>query len=73
MVAETTTGCLISAEATGEGGTLPEELGKQVSALLLDEVHNGGCIDTVSQSLVLVLMALCPEDVSKVLNHTLAC
>lgn len=43
-----------------------EELGKSAAFQLLEEVHKGGCVDTSHQPLLLTLMALCPEDVSKV-------
>jgi hypothetical protein len=45
---------------------LPEDLGSSAASLLLDEIGRGGCIDSSLQPLVFTLMALCPEDVSRV-------
>jgi RNA 3'-terminal phosphate cyclase-like protein len=55
--------------ATGAGAApvpLPEDLGRAAAAQLLDEIARGGCVDTIVQPLVFTLMALCPEDVSRV-------
>ncbi|KAM8961479.1 RNA 3'-terminal phosphate cyclase-like protein [Pelodytes ibericus] len=72
LVAETTEGFFISAELAskpqGEGTTvLPEDLGKECAKLLLEEIYRGGCVDSINQSLVLLLMTLGQQDVSKVL------
>jgi RNA 3'-terminal phosphate cyclase-like protein len=45
---------------------LPEDLGLQGAALLLEEVRRGGCIDTGAHSIAFLLMCLCPEDVSRI-------
>lgn len=76
LVAETTTGCLISAEAVSNHGaqdldekrtpSLPEDLGTQASRLLLEEIRRGGVVDSSHQGLLFLLCALCPEDVCKV-------
>lgn len=66
LVAETTTGCALGTELVGSGGMLPEDLGKEAANRLLNEVANRGCVDTMNQSLVLLLMTLCPEIISKV-------
>lgn len=66
LVAESTTGCLVAIDVHAEEGSLPEEIGQRGSALLLEEVRRGGCVDSVGQALVLLLMALGPEDVSRV-------
>ncbi len=70
--------CTGAARGTGEGAAaaaaaaaaapppLPEELGRAAAALLLDEIERGGCVDSRAQPLVLLLMALGPEDVSRV-------
>jgi RNA 3'-terminal phosphate cyclase-like protein len=78
LVAESTEQCLGAAELSAEGGILPEELGKKVAELLLEEISMGGCVDSRHQSMALLLMLLCPEDVSKVrlgklTPHTIAC
>lgn len=78
LVAETTTGCLISAESAASQSTmnhepdekqsivLPEDLGNQAARLLLEEIRQGGVVDSSHQGLVFILCALCPEDVCKV-------
>jgi RNA 3'-terminal phosphate cyclase-like protein len=72
LVAETTTGVLISAECTAGGpaaassGEMPEDIGILGANLLLEEIRRGGVIDTLHQPLVLMLMAMGPEDVCKV-------
>jgi len=76
LVAETTSGVLISVERTAntrkEGandnsrGELPEDIGRECAAMLLKEIHMGGVIDRMHQPLILQLMVLTPEDVSKV-------
>jgi RNA 3'-terminal phosphate cyclase-like protein len=66
LVAETTTGVFLGAEAAAEGGQLPEDVASLASHLLCEEISKGGCVDTTNQGLVLLLMTLSPEDVSKV-------
>ncbi len=65
LVAETTTGCLIGAEAVGEEGSVPEDVGALAVKRLLEEVSGRGCVDMPSQSLFLLYMALTPADVSQ--------
>ena len=67
LVAKTTEDCLISAECTASrSGLLPEDVGRKAALMLCQEVANRGCVDTSNQSLVLLLMVLGPEDVSKI-------
>ncbi|KAJ3297440.1 rRNA-processing endoribonuclease [Borealophlyctis nickersoniae] len=98
LVAETTTGALLSSECAfqprakpnlnqtegqsetgevaGEGLAsmlvndysfpTPEDLGVRAARLLLQEIRKGGCVDTVSQWLSVLYLALGPEDVGKV-------
>lgn len=80
MVAETTTGCLLSAEGAAltqshdededtekqEKAMLPEDIGSRAAMLLLEEIREGGVVDSTHQSLLFLLCALCPEDVSKI-------
>lgn len=81
VFAETTSGCRISADTAicysreGEGEMeddekkdliRPEELGEQVASLLLQEIEQGGVVDSAHQGLLFLLCALCPQDVSKV-------
>ena len=63
VVAETTTGCLISADATVSYPNVdemseqsekpeimsPEDLGEQVASMLLEEVAQGGVVDSTHQ------------------------
>lgn len=66
LVAETTNGCLFGSEACGGAGQLPEDVGLVAAKLLLEEVQNGGCVDSANQGLILTLAVLCPEDVSRI-------
>ncbi|KIY96947.1 RNA 3'-terminal phosphate cyclase-likeprotein [Monoraphidium neglectum] len=79
LVAETTSGALISAEACATQGepeslrapgddplVVPEDVGRAAAQLLLDEVSRGGVVDGGHQGLLLLLAALGPEEVSQV-------
>ncbi|CAI5480987.1 unnamed protein product [Closterium sp. Yama58-4] len=91
LVAETTSGCLLSAERAisscrgehdgmgggagrggrgggggGQGEEVPEDLGLQAAQLLLHEVKQGGVVDGSQQAFVLLLCALCPEELCRV-------
>ncbi|CAO3638252.1 unnamed protein product [Cunninghamella echinulata] len=66
LVAESTTGALLSAEKAAEGGQTPEDIGIMASKLLLNEIQLRGCVDSTSQWINLLLMVLAPEDVGKV-------
>jgi len=71
LVAESTTGVLLSVERTavtrpGGIGELPEDVGREGSLLLLEEIRRGGVVDSTHQCLILQLMVMGPEDVSKV-------
>jgi len=71
LTAETTTGSFLSAEVCSNpagselGPTVPEELGVKGAQLLMEEIFRGGCADSLSQSLAVVMMGLGPPDVSK--------
>jgi RNA 3'-terminal phosphate cyclase-like protein len=65
LVAETTTGTLLSAELAGGPSILPEELGCTVADALLVEIGAAGAVDSTNQTLMLTLMTLGPEDVSR--------
>lgn len=78
LVAESTSGVVLSTELTAQQGVLPEEVGKLAARRLLEEVSRGGHVDIFHQSLVLLFMALCPEDVSRcrlgpLSPHTIRC
>lgn len=82
LVAETTSGCFISADTAisyprreetdmVEGDEKeelmpPEDVGEQIASLLLGEIEQGGVADSTHQGLLFLLCALCPQDVSKV-------
>lgn len=65
LLAETINGVVFSVELTAQPDILPEDLGKMVAYLLLEEISKKGCCDSSHQSLMLLFMALCSEDVSK--------
>ncbi|KAI8388031.1 RNA 3'-terminal phosphate cyclase domain-containing protein [Radiomyces spectabilis] len=66
LVAESTTGALLSAEKAAQPGQTPEDVGVIAAKLLLEEVRKGGCVDSASQWLNLLFMILAPEDVGKI-------
>lgn len=66
LVAEFTTGALLSAEKAAQPGDAAEDVGLAAAKMLLREISKGGCVDTSSQWLNLLLMVLSPEDVSKI-------
>ncbi|THG21458.1 hypothetical protein TEA_001076 [Camellia sinensis var. sinensis] len=82
LVAETTTGCFISADSAvsyargDEEGEIedeekkelmpPVDVGEQIASILLGEIEQGGVVDSTHQGLLFILCALCPQDVSKV-------
>jgi len=45
---------------------VPEDVGAQAAKMLLEDVANGGCVDSANQGLMLTLAVLCPEDVSRI-------
>nr|SVE85487.1 EOG090X05X4 [Daphnia pulicaria] len=73
LTAETINGTFLSAEATSnpqgdkQVPSVAEELGEIAALRLLEEIYRGGCVDSSNQHLVLLLMALGPKDVSRVL------
>lgn len=66
LVAESTTGVLLSAERAGEAGETPEDIGVRVARLLLETIARGGCVDSAHQWLPLLWMTFSPEDVGRV-------
>ncbi|KAJ1680420.1 hypothetical protein EV182_000075 [Spiromyces aspiralis] len=65
LVAESTTGALMSAELMGEAGDSPEDIGQKCAKQLLSEVEKGGCFDSMHQWIAFLFMVLSTEDVSK--------
>jgi RNA 3'-terminal phosphate cyclase-like protein len=66
LLAKTTTSAFYSAELAGGPGQAPEDIGLQAARMLLSEIRKGGCVDSIAQTLVLLMMVLGPNDVSKV-------
>lgn len=82
LVAETTSGCFISADTAVSYGRKeetaaiedeektalkpPEDVGVEIAAALLGEIEQGGVVDSTHQGLLFLLCALCPQDVSKI-------
>ncbi|ETO28242.1 RNA 3'-terminal phosphate cyclase family protein [Reticulomyxa filosa] len=68
LIAESTNGILLSVHAQHktDADMTAEEFGQYVSKLLLQEISYGGTVDTTLQSIILIFMTLCTEDVSRV-------
>lgn len=72
LSAETTDGAIFTASAvsnskgSGNGPSIPEDVAKQATIALFEEVQRGGCVDTISQSLTLTMMAFNQKDASRV-------
>ena len=67
LVAESTTGCLYSADVASpaSGGVPPEDLGQECAYRLLDSVAKGGCVSLEAAPTMLTLMAMGSEDVGR--------
>ena len=65
LLAESTTSAIYSAEALSEPGVAPEDIGLKATKALLAEIEKGGCVDERHQTLVLLMMVLGSEDVSR--------
>ena len=55
-----------NAEALARSTPLAEELGALVASQLCEEIGKGGVVDSGHQPMMLLMMMLCPEDVSKI-------
>ena len=67
LVAESTEmACVLSQQAIAKNSQDPSELGVTAARRLLSEVALGGCVDTAHQQMVLLLMALSPDEASTV-------
>jgi RNA 3'-terminal phosphate cyclase-like protein len=64
LVAESTSGVLISADYCAKPGETPEEVGLKVAKMLYTQIYYGGCVDLQHQWLYALMIALTPEDVS---------
>lgn len=78
LVAETTDNVYYSAEqvsnvvSNGEDPSIPEDLGTAAAQRLLYEIYLGGVVDSSSQSLAILYMALGDKDVSKLITGPLS-
>jgi RNA 3'-terminal phosphate cyclase-like protein len=67
LVAETTSKVsMLSQETSAAPRESPEAVGERAAKLLLDQILEGGCVDGHHQLMVLLLMALAPDEVSMV-------
>ncbi|KAJ5156552.1 hypothetical protein N7492_009355 [Penicillium capsulatum] len=67
LVAETSTGCLYSADVASppSGGQPPEDIGKQCAFQLLETISKGGCVAPAAATTMLTLMTMGSEDVGR--------
>jgi RNA 3'-terminal phosphate cyclase-like protein len=71
LVAETINGvfyvgeAMSNAKGSSEGPSVPEDVAKQATYALFEEVYRGGCVSSINQGLSLLFMALGHTDVSK--------
>lgn len=72
LSAETTEGIIHTSSAvsnskgSGDGPSVPEDVAREATLSLFEEIQRGGCIDSTCQSLTLLLMAFNQKDASKV-------
>ncbi|KAF7594430.1 hypothetical protein BBP40_009250 [Aspergillus hancockii] len=67
LVAESSTGCLFSADVASppSGGQPPEDIGKQCAYQLLETISKGGCVAPAAAATMLGLMTMGTEDVGR--------
>ena len=67
LVAETSTGCLYSADVVSPptGGERPEEVGKRCAYQLLETIDQGGVVPLAAAPTALILMSMGSEDVGR--------
>ena len=68
LVAESTTGCLYSADVASpaSGGVPPEDLGRDCAYQLLESVGQRGCVSLEAAPTMLTLMAMGSEDIGRI-------
>ncbi|KAI9834773.1 MAG: hypothetical protein M1819_002859 [Sarea resinae] len=68
LVAESSTGCLFSADLASppSGGQPPEDIGRRCAYQLLETISLGGCVSPTAAPTVLTLMAMGSEDVGRI-------
>lgn len=71
LSAETMEGCFYTSSAvsnskgSNEGPSVPEDVAKEATYNLFEEIAKGGCVDSNCQSLALILMAFNQKDISQ--------
>ena len=67
LVAESSTGCLYSADVASPpaGGVAAEDVGRHCALQLLEVLSHGGCVSAVAAPTMLTLMAMGSEDVGR--------
>jgi RNA 3'-terminal phosphate cyclase-like protein len=65
LQAETTTGAVVSADGVGQAEQPVEDMALYVTRQLLKQIQRPGMVDQSHQWMLIILMALCPEDLSK--------
>ncbi|KAF2459890.1 18S rRNA biogenesis protein RCL1 [Lineolata rhizophorae] len=68
LVAESSTGCIYSADtaAPPDGGVPAEDVGRRAALQLLEVIARGGCVQPLGMPVVMILMAMGSEDVGRV-------
>jgi len=68
LVAETSTGTRYSADVVAPhgGGVAPEDIGRQAALQLFEVISRGGVVGQAAAPTVLILMAMGPEDASRI-------
>ena len=65
LTAESTTGVIYGVDFTSEQGMSPEEVGKETASALLREIERGGITDSSHDWMVLTLMSVSEQNISK--------
>lgn len=58
VVAESTTGCLLAGSAIGERGVPAEEVAKQATSTLIEDLDSNSCVDQYMQDQLIIFMGL---------------
>ncbi|CAN8072396.1 unnamed protein product [Agarophyton chilense] len=67
VVAETTEGCLVGADwSSSNAQNTPEQVSENACRMLLEEVNNGGCVDSNNTCLALLFCALADSDLNRI-------
>lgn len=72
LLAETTTGSILSADGRGLAEQTVEDVALGIAHRLLKQIRLGGIVGQSHQWMLLTLIALCPEDLSKIVLGPLA-